>query len=361
MNAKVDLAIRDLVESHGADNASMILRDLLEEKKVTPNQFSIKGIWEACQLAEGRSTNVQEAVVSYSFPKITGELINSKVIAGYEGLDLVGDKLVTTVPSKQRVETFAGFTAVEAPDEVGEGQDYNDSTLTEKYVTITNEKYGRLISITEEMIYFDQTGQILSRANMIGQKAAQWREKLIFDAITDANTTAWYPSGSATALYSSGNDNLITSNPFGESGMENLRVYMARRKDDSEHATSDDYIMINDSDMMVLVPKSLEVEALQLANSTLVPESAENAVNIFKGMFNVVTSPYLGTATDSTTWYGGDFKQDFVWTEVWPLQTISARPGNSREFTADIKAQMKVRFFGACGALDFRHVWKCTA
>ena len=134
------------------------------------------------------------------------------------------------------------------------------------------------------------------------------------------------------------------------------------QKDDAiQQTTNDDFIYINDDDMIVLLPKSLEVEGLQLANSTLVPESAENAVNIFKGMFKVLTSPYLGVATTSSTWYAGDFKQDFVWSEVWPLQTITAKPGNSREFSADIKAQMKVRFYGACGAIDFKHVYSCTA
>ena len=359
MRANVNLAVRDLVEAHGADNAAFILRDLLEEKKVRAEEFNIKGVWESCQKAEGLSIDVTEAVVSYSFPKITGELINSKVISGYEGVTLIGDQLVTTIPSNTRLETMAGFTGAESPDTVGEGQDYNDSTLTEKYSTITNEKFGKLISITEEMIRFDKTGQILTRASKIGKKAAQWRERIIMRKVQDLDTDAWQPSGTNTALYSSTNDNLITTNPFGEAGMTALRVRMERQKDDSIGHADDDFIMIDDADLVIIVPKDLEVEAWQLSNSVLVPEGAENAQNFFKGMFRIVTTPFVSTQ-NAATWYAGDFKEDFIWTEVWPLQTITARPGNSREFLADIKSQTKVRFFGMAGAVDFKHVYKNT-
>ena len=359
MRTKVNFAIQDLIESHGADNAALVIRDLVQEKKVDLNSLSLKGIWEACQKAEGLSTDVQEAVVSYSFPKITGELINAKVIEGYEGIQLIGDTLVTTLPARHRVETFAGFTAVDAPDEVGETEEYSQTSLTEKYVQVTSKKYGEMIYISEEMIFFDQTGQIINRANEIGRLAAQWRERLIMRAIQDLDTTAYYPAGTATAIYSAANDNLITTNPFGESGMEALKIRMQRQKSDALGHADDNFIFINPADLIVFVPADLEVEALQLANSVLVPESAENAVNIFKGMFKPVTSPYISVQS-ATTWYAGDFKRDFVWAEVWPLQTISMRPGSSVEFTRDIKAGMKVRFFGGAGALDTKHVFKST-
>lgn len=360
MRTKVNFAIRDLIESHGADKASLVIRDLVEEKKVDLNSLSIKGIWEACQKAEGQSTNVQEAIVSYSFPKITGELVNAKVIDGYEGIQLIGDQLVTTIPARHRVETFAGFTAVDSPDEVGETEEYSQTSLTEKYVQITSKKYGEMIYISEEMIYFDQTGQIINRASEIGRLAAQWRERLILRAIQDLDTTAYYPSGTATAVYSAANDNLISTNPFGESGMEGLKIRMQRQKSDALGHADDNFVFINPADLKVLVPADLEVEAMQLANSVLVPESAENAVNVFKGMFTTLSSPYISVQS-ATTWYAGDFKRDAVWAEIWPLQTIAMRPGSSVEFTRDIKSAMKTRFFGGAGFLDTKHVYKCTA
>jgi len=110
----------------------------------------------------------------------------------------------------------------------------------------------------------------------------------------------------------------------------------------------------------VLIPIDLQIEAWELANSALVPESAENAKNYWKSKFKVLTSPYL-TADSATTWYWGDFKKDFVWTEVWPMQVLSAPVSHDSSFDNDVKAIFKARAFGGCGALDYRRSFKCTA
>jgi len=355
---KTGEALKNLIESHGAEGAQRIIAETLSQKKLRPEDFSIKELWEACQTAEGKSINVQEAVVSDSFPKITGELISSKIMSAYNAVVMIGDMLVTTIPSKQKIETFAGFTEVETPEEVPEGHEYNDSSLTEKFATTHNVKYGRMLSVTEEMIYFDQTGQIMVRANRIGQKAGQYREKIIVEGVQDVNSNVYRPSGTATAMYSTANRNTVAA-AFGESGLEAAQLLMHNQKDDSLGITNDDFIYINDQDMIVLVPKQLHLEAWQLANSTLTPESAENAANYYKGQFNPLTSPYI-TAQSATTWFMGNFKEDFVWAEVWPLQTIAQRPGHEDEFKKDIKARVKVRMYGSVAALDFRHSYKMT-
>lgn len=355
-NRKMGQALREVIESKGEDGAIEVIRMALESKKMRPEDFSIREIWEACN----PGVDVQEAVASSSFPKITGELINAKVIAAYEGAAGIAEELVETIPSNMQVETFAGMTEAEFPEEVGEGQEYNDSTIAEKYVTAHNKKYGRRIDVTEEMIYFDKTGQVLSRANRIGVKARQYKEKLIIEGVQDINSNVYRPSGTPTAFYASGNGNLITSNPFGESGLENVMKYAQIQKDDSESAQAGDYIYIDLNNVIVLVPVDLQVEAWQLANSAKTPESAENAENYFKGRFKPLTSPYI-TAQSSSTWYWGNFREDFKWVEVWPLQTLTAAPGNLDEFKRDIKAMVKVRMFGSIAALDYRHCYKSTS
>lgn len=357
---KTGMALRDLLEAQGEDNAQIIVREALASNKLSPSDFSIKEIWEACQKTAGKSIDVNEAIVSSAFPKITGELISSKIISAYNTVEKIGDILTTNIPSNHQIDTFAGFTDVETPEEVGETQEYNDSTMTEKYVTARNIKYGRMISVSEEMIYFDQTGQILMRANRVGIKAAQYKEKLILEAVQDINANVWKPSGTATAFYSTANGNLASTNAFGESGLQAVEKLMHNMKDDSIGVTNNDFVYIDKANMIVLVPQDLDLEAWQMANSTLTPESSENAANYYKARFRVLTSPYI-TTQSTTTWYMGDFKKDFVWSEVWPLSTISQRSGHDDEFKRDIKARVKVRFYGAPLALDVKHCYKSTA
>ena len=353
---KVGSPLRDLLESKGEDGAVEVIKASLESKKLAPEDFSLKEIWEAC---EG-GASVNEAVSSDAFPKITGELINAKIISAYDMVPTIGDQLTTTVTSKMKIETIAGFSDVETPDEVPEGHPYGDSTMTEKYVTAENRKYGKLITVTEEAIFFDQTGQLLARASRIGTKAAQYKEKLIVEGIQDLNTTVYRPSGVATAFYSTTNKNLISSNPFGESGMEALLLQMHNMKGDAENEDNDDFIFISPENLIVLTPQELVMESWQLANSTLTPEGVENASNFFKGKYRTLTSPFI-TRNSSTTWYAGDFKSDFWWLEVWPLQTMSAKPGHEDEFNKDIKSKHKVRFFGGVASIDVKHSFKNTA
>lgn len=353
---KTGEALKNILESHGEDGAVEIIESAIAAKKIRPEDFSLKEIWEACT----NGANIHESVASSSFPKITGALINAKIISAYDGVKQIGGLLTQNIPSVMQIETFAGFSDVETPEEVGEGQDYSDSTLSEKYVTAQNVKYGRMISITEEMIFFDKTGQVMLKAMRIGQKAAQYKERLILRGVQDLDTKVYRPSGTPTAFYSATNRNLIATNAFGESGLTACRVRAASMKDDSPGVTDDDYILIDLDNTQVLVPADLEVAAWELANSMLTPESAEGASNFYKGRFQVFTSPYIGGQSTST-WYWGDFKQDFAWVEVWPLQVLTQKPGHEDEFKKDIKARVKVRMYGSCGALDFKHCFKNTA
>lgn len=364
---KTGTALSNLLESQGDDGAQLVIEDMLENKKITPEDFSLKEVWEQCTQWEfGERKDVREAVASGAFPKITGTLISSKLISAYDGVTTIGDKLTTVNQSNMQIETIAGFSEAETPEEVGEGMEYSDSTIGEKFVTAQNVKYGRMISVTEEMIYFDKTGQVLNRAKRVGQKAAQYKERLILRGIQDLDGTVYRPDGNATAFYALGSAashkqgaNLIQTNPFGEAGLEEVMNIAQTMKDDSEGAQDDDYINIDLNSLMILVPALLYVEAWQMANSAKTPESGENAENFFKGRFTPVTSPYI-TSNNATTWYWGDFKEDFWWNEVWPLQTMTQKPGGDHEFTKDIKARVKVRFYGSCSAVSYVHCFKNT-
>jgi len=353
---KIGVAVKDLIEQAGPQGAVDIIREVLEEGKYTPEElFSLREIWYA---TEG-DKDVSEAISSDMFPQITSEIINKKLIDAYNRVKVIGDMLTTTVSSNMEIETVAGFDASENPEEVPQGHEYEDSNITEKYVTIPHTKYGRLISITEEMIYFDKSGQILTRAQGIGEKAAQYKEKLIVEGIQDINSDVFRPSGVPTAFYrtaASGDRkiNSKSSTAFGESGLEEAFKLMHNMTDENG-----DYVYIDTGSLYLLVPQDLWLEALQMSNSTLTPESAENAVNVYKGAFTPLTSPYI-TAQNNGYWYIGDFKRDFWWSEVWPLQTFTMKPGNEQEFRRDVKATFKVRFYGQIGAVDDKHSYKFT-
>jgi hypothetical protein len=83
----------------------------------------------------------------------------------------------------------------------------------------------------------------------------------------------------------------------------------------------------------------------------------------------VLSSPlidYLASVTgsrfdDAADWFLGDFKKQFVWQEIWPLQTQRAQQNDEAQFRRDIVARFKVRYYGGISALDHRYVVKSNA
>ena len=227
---KTNTSIRDLVESKGAHGAVEVIEAAIKAKKLKVSDFSIAEMWNQCQLADGEGTDISESLTGNSFPILTGTLINSTIIQGYELAPTIGDQLVNTVSSTQQRDTYAGLTGAENPMEVGEGMEYSDSSFTEKYVTVDHIKYGRMLSLTEEMIYFDRTGQVMDKAQGIGKVAALYKEKKIVQGVQDAGHDStggtayvYNPTGVPTTLYSTANQNLVSSCAFNEAGLTKMR------------------------------------------------------------------------------------------------------------------------------------------
>ncbi len=118
--------VRELVESLGPEKFYMKACELLNEKKLSADDFSYYELAEACGVLP-RLRSVRESmtgerpalallresnpgVTTHLFQVMTGELIGRKVIEGYENTDgFIGDRLVTVIPSSLRNQKLAGF------------------------------------------------------------------------------------------------------------------------------------------------------------------------------------------------------------------------------------------------------------
>ncbi|HEX6984539.1 MAG TPA: hypothetical protein VF170_04145, partial [Planctomycetaceae bacterium] len=213
--------LASLIESLGPQGFYRKVVDLLNEKTLAVEDFSYYELAEACGVLPGLrrlnelapAAGVGQALAesnpganAHLFQIVTGELIGRQVIAGYEDdAGFIGDKLVTVLPSRRRNQRLAGFTALAGPTDVPEGHPYEESGFAEKFVTTEEAKKGRILSINEELIGFDQTGEINRRARQLGFYLRQERERTIVRAVTDADAAAgryvYRPNGVGAALY----------------------------------------------------------------------------------------------------------------------------------------------------------------
>lgn len=331
--------------------------------------FSVRDFFEAVTGTRAVEGQVREAALaSPGFATVTTALLASKAIEGYNTVDgLVGDFLVQPYNSKLKTEKFAGFTFPDGIADVAEGAVYPDATMTDKFVgDAAFSKRGVLVRITEEAILFDQTGQILQRANMVGEALRVDREKMILGSIADeATQLVYYPSGVNAALY--GGTNSIANTLTDFTDLQNASIKLAAQVTE----TSEPIVNLDLAPRVLLVPKALEWTAWRIINSTMVqlrtPTTTSDFVqqtpNPFAGGV-IYSSAILDTLTSGTTrWYYSGamgFKKQFIEKIHIPFQATQVPPAEVNTISADTIGGIRVRRKSKVFALDTVYVIRNT-
>lgn len=378
----------EMVRNIGPEETSDLIIDLLEleesdKRKIKPSDLSLRELWEAfvgpvgetLAFAQNRRgyVSLQEsaAVNSSLYQILAGKMVSDTVIMGYDRIDHIGDQLVTVIPTKQRYDKVPGWTPTQGVKTVLEGQPYENTGFGHKYVG-TGEvfKKGRKLQITEEAIFFDETASILMQAEELGKDARLEQEETILRAVLGIDV-CYFPTDTGTALYAA-TPQLKTSNPLSDwTNVEAAETTLADTTDEEGNT-----IMISPN--LILVPQALKYTAKRIFSAYEVREDTPtsskvrttNGPNPMMNAYQTLSSPLIhklqerasiGASEASSSWWIGDFKKQFFWKELWPIQTLRAKPGHPDEFDSDVVAQFKVRYYGGIYAKDFRYVQKNKA
>jgi len=372
-------SMKKLYAKVGEKRFAISIINNINEGKISTDDLSLRELYEAMNQPELGKSNIigsgpindikiNEALSSSAFPKITGALINKKVQEAYDLEYGVGMQLVTKIPSSVKDETIVGFGADNEMKEVSEGVDYEEGSITEKYHMIKNTKFGRIISLTKEMIMFDQTGQMLLRAKEIGESAKSSQEKTIMNAVLELTSTgvraAWRPAGTATTLYSS-----TSNDPYTSGTLDNLGAITLSDETDLDESmalfsqfTDEQGLPMRVTPKELLTAMSLKGTANKIVNSgqAVILTGPAGVKNIYTGM-KALDSTFIDQQLATTAWFVGDFKKQFVYTEVFPLRVEHQGKDSESAFNADIIERYKVSYYGGCGAVSNRYVVKGNA
>ncbi|KKK96430.1 hypothetical protein LCGC14_2662850, partial [marine sediment metagenome] len=120
--------------------------------------------------------------------------------------------------------------------------------------------------------------------------------------------------GSASQTFEngdSGNQSNYTTNTLTYDNYEPAQVALTEQK--SGHGTLLEYT----GKHTLLVPPALKREAVEITDSELDPDTAENAINVYKGNSNVVVCPYISSVGggSDTAWFvlAPGHKINFFW------------------------------------------------
>lgn len=363
-------------------------------------EVSIPALYESMADGGDDNKNLSEAeVTSGLFPQAITGLISKQALRALDETmpSTIGDQLVRVVPTKMKSEKVIRVSSVAMLKRVSEQQDVEPFKVGESYYGYRTFVWARSISVTEEVIRFDQTESIWKQASALGKGYAISRELLIVEGVTDLQTSGYltsqlqatdkyvyYPSDAGADLFSASvptgysggaatTGNLITSN-----ALEDYTDIRAARKQaqsfyddtqermlDSRAATGKRIFRVGPP--VVFAPDYLSSTVFQILKSERVnTEDASNAANPARDgdgpmRFQPVYSIWLDDQSEST-WYYGWPKDTFELREVQPFRLASVDPRGSLEMTKKrIYAYVQADWWAGMAAMDNRHWIKCTA
>lgn len=281
-----------------------------------------------------------EAATTSEFPSQLREDFKVIMLSGFNEVQDVLLPLFFTAQSTMQVETYAGINKLKkTPGEVREDSPYFVLGTTPKTdVEIRNRKRGGIVEITEEMIMFDKSGEIARLADALGRSVKYERYSLLTDVITTAgNTTA---ASSTVTLTPTNLENLLTT-------------YMTQ----SDSASS---MILDWSADTVIVPAALQWTARRILQSAGIPGSANNDLNVLKGIVNLVICPLLDS-NSSTKFYIGQARNPnglIYQNVIGPnpetfTQDARRQPQSDDSFFYDL-IRYKSRLFYGQGIVDIR-------
>lgn len=395
MPAQIGLKLRETVKSHGVDTAKKVLREAIDAKRVAKEDLSLREMAEhmigsdwASKLKEASSNTrlreAQEAVDASGFSAITGQLFVDEVKEKYKLATMVGGELFSTSKvtngnlATQRVPFLSDTT--DDPALVNQGQVYPQTSFVGQYIDLpAPEKYGRVCSLTFEMVYSDLTGQAFDSAGSVGRRVGLWEEKkkqrVVWGVV---NNHSWNGTSYNTYLTSGAWTNKTTGFTLTNwTSMNTLEQLFNKMRDPVLNEPIDIeayslFVMPNAYYTAKRILNATEVRSGDVtagAGDQLISQSPLEGYgkiltskHAFKMLTDAAADGGAGLTESQANGYGlvGDFKKAFVWREVFPMQVIQAPPQNPAEFYQDIVFQVKANIFGVAGVRDPRYVVQFT-
>lgn len=375
----MEIALKDLrrvSEKYGPKTVVKHLGRAIRQKKLKPDDLSMRDLAESLIVSRdgkpvGRSwvrrlgpqksggftlLESSSGVMLSNFNDITGQIFYNKLLEGYQQADFVGDRLVTIMPTNLSGEKIAGIASIpEAVDDVFESMPFPEVGFTSDYIeTPATTKRGLIISVTKETIFFDRTGQVLTRAASVGEILARKREKLILSTVLGVTNSYKWRGTSYNTYLTSGNwinkKTGVTLTDWKDiDAVEQLFSDMLE-------PNSGEPIVINAQQILHMPAKRHLFRQITKATTleSLTQSAAErrfgpNTLQPYELIETKFGYRYLQSAAGGSVsasnakdyWYVGDFKKAFGYAQNWPITVVQAPNNSEPEFKQDIVLRWK--------------------
>jgi hypothetical protein len=401
--------LRRMYESYGAKQTCEHIATHLKSGELKAKDFSLRETAEAIlgpdvvrefdprlggNTVFSKIKESGDATDSTAFTNISGQIVINAMMERFALVANVATPLVRTISTRlQNGEKMPLVTWENTDDtgvntdEVKEGKPYPRLGLAESYIeTPPLLKWGRIMPVTKEAVFYDRTGQMLDQAGAVGEFLGLMKEKLLMDMIVGyggGSTPAfayggkWKFKGTEYAVYETNTVdwssyfyiNQITDVLTDHTDITAAMLIYSQLRD--PHTREPINIQ---SPLTLLVPPDLEQVARRVANASELryASGTETTVydNPYKGTFTPVASQYMyrrlidkgsvSAANAAKHWLLGDFSKAFAWMEAWPITPSQAPTNAEAEFSQDIIAQYKASMSGIPAVIAPQYVLRST-
>jgi hypothetical protein len=361
-------ALGRIGNSRFRDQQTRQLRKMVMENAIG---YSLKDLFEVCTGRRVRSEReVKEAALdTTSFSTINGALLSGVMIEAYDitSEGMISTRLFSPYRSAKPTETYGGMTAPGVMGNVAELGTPNHATMSEKYVTdpaTFPAKRAVIVAVSREEIIQDATGQVMRRANSVGEEAAIDLEVTRLKGIFEfGGVQSYRPSGVASDIFVAANT--VNNNPLADwTNLEASALELGAQVDENGRFLAANLAR----PLIIVVPWALNFTASHLVNLTEIEERMNSGAKIqrFRSSLNgtiVLSSKYLDSYSE-TTWYMGSergWKKQYIEKQLIPFEVVQIPQAEVQATITDQVAGVKCEYWSFIVALDNKYVEKNTA
>lgn len=228
------------------------------------------------------------------FKAVFAEVAQRRLVQAYREAPSTWRPFVSVV-SASNFKPIEGISLSNAPNllKVNENAEYKTGDLKESQESYRIAKYGRILSLTLEMIVDDDLRAFQRIPAMFGASAARLYADLVFGLFADNPVMS-----DGKPLFSEAHGNVVkTGSEPSSASLSQMRVMMRSQKGLQGE-------VLDLQPRIMLIPLELETNAEILLRSTALPESqmSQGVVNPWANRLTPIADPRL-SAMSTTAWY----------------------------------------------------------
>lgn len=271
--------------------------------------ITLKGVMTLCCQMENKivgvvfdDNSIRASFTTTSLPGILSNVANKKALQNFQSQGVIATRLCSTgdlndfkESERYRLTDMGDLQPIAADGEFKQGG------LSEEKAVNQLQTFGKIITITRQMIYNDDLGLLTKIAGNLGARAARLIDQLFFRRLLSNPFTT-----DGKALFCADHRNFLTGTASALSldAIKNGRTKFMQQVDKDNQP-------INVMPKFLLVPSALDAYAQELLTSTSVVSGATTptpSLNIVsKFGLESISSPYLDNAaypnSSPTGWY----------------------------------------------------------